>query len=81
MAFAGRNIAVFPLDAGPLFEGFHQQAARLVLPAFAFLTFYSLCIIMFGAFYIIGHTAPRGTAATATVLCWSGQGARNTVSA
>ncbi|WP_114861665.1 potassium channel family protein [Azospirillum brasilense] len=53
VALVARDIAVFLLDAGLLFEGFFQQAARLVLPAFAFLTFYSLCIIMFGAFYTI----------------------------
>lgn len=53
VAFVARDIAIFLLDAGLLFEGFFQQASRLVLPAFAFLTFYSLCIIMFGALYTI----------------------------
>ncbi|RJF83343.1 potassium channel protein [Azospirillum cavernae] len=53
VAFVARDIAIFLLDAGLLFEGFFQQAARLVLPAFAFLTFYSLSIIMFGAIYTI----------------------------
>ncbi|HEY0834684.1 MAG TPA: ion channel [Azospirillum sp.] len=53
VAFVSRDIAVFLLDAGLLFEGFFQQASRLVLPAFAFLTFYSLAIIMFGAIYTI----------------------------
>ncbi|AWK86425.1 potassium channel family protein [Azospirillum thermophilum] len=53
VTFVARDIAIFLLDAGILFEGFFQQAARLVLPAFAFLTFYSLCIILFGALYTI----------------------------
>lgn len=53
VAFVARDIAIFLLDAGLLFEGFFQQASRLVLPAFAFLTFYSFCIIMFGALYTI----------------------------
>lgn len=53
VTFVARDIAIFLLDAGLLFEGFFQQAARLVLPAFAFLTFYSLCIILFGALYTI----------------------------
>lgn len=53
VALVARDIAIFLLDAGLLFEGFFQQAARLVLPAFAFLTFYSLSIIMFGALYTI----------------------------
>jgi voltage-gated potassium channel len=47
------DIAIFLLDAGLLFEDFFQQAARLALPAFAFLTFYSLTIIVFGAIYTI----------------------------
>lgn len=41
------------LDAGLPFEGFFQQSARLVLPAFAFLTFHSVCIIPFGAIHTI----------------------------
>ncbi|MBP2315220.1 potassium channel family protein [Azospirillum soli] len=53
VVLVARDIAIFLLDAGLLFEGFFQQASRLVLPAFAFLTFYSLCIIMFGAIYTI----------------------------
>ena len=53
VALVSRDIAIFLLDAGLLFEGFFQQSARLVLPAFAFLTFYSLCIILFGAIYTI----------------------------
>ncbi|HYH17703.1 MAG TPA: ion channel [Azospirillum sp.] len=53
VAVVSRDIAVFLLDAGLLFEGFFQQASRMVLPAFAFLTFYSLAIIVFGAIYTI----------------------------
>jgi len=51
--FVSRDIAIFLLDTGLLFEGFFQQAARLVVPAFAFLTFYSLLVIVFAAFYSI----------------------------
>lgn len=53
IGLAARDVAVFLLDAGLLFEGFFQQSARLVVPAFAFLTFYSLIIIVFGAIYTI----------------------------
>lgn len=53
VGLGARDVAVFLLDAGLLFEGFFQQTARLVLPAFAFLTFYSLIIIVFGAVYTI----------------------------
>ncbi len=51
--FVSRDIAVFLLDTGLLFEGFFQAAAKLVMPAFAFLTFYSLLVIVFASFYTI----------------------------
>ncbi len=51
--FVSQNIAIFLLDVGLLFEGFFQQAGRLVMPAFAFLTFYSLLVIIFAALYSI----------------------------
>ena len=51
--FVSRDIAVFLLDVGLLFEGFFAQASRLVMPAFAFLTFYSLLVIVFAALYSI----------------------------
>lgn len=50
---ASRDIAVFLLDSGLLFEEFFQSAARLLVPAFAFFTFYSLQIIVFGCIYRI----------------------------
>lgn len=51
--FASRDIATFLLDAGLLFEEFFQSASRLVVPAFAFCTFYSLLVIVFGCVYRI----------------------------
>jgi voltage-gated potassium channel len=48
-----RDISIFLLDTGLLFEGFFQAAARLVTPAFAFLTFYSLLVIVFASLYTI----------------------------
>lgn len=51
--FASRDIATFLLDAGLLFEEFFQSAARLLVPAFAFCTFYSLLVIVFGCVYRI----------------------------
>ncbi|MEI8395558.1 MAG: ion channel [Rhodospirillaceae bacterium] len=53
--FVSRDIAIFLLDVGLLFEGFFQQASRLVMPAFAFLTFYSLLVIIFAALYSIAQ--------------------------
>lgn len=45
------NVASFLLDTGLLFEAFFERVAQLVVPAFAFLTFYSLTIIVFASVY------------------------------
>jgi len=50
---ASRDVAVFLLDTGLLFEEFFGRAARLIVPAFAFLTFYSLVVILFAAVYSV----------------------------
>lgn len=50
---ASRYVAIFLLDAGLLFEGFFAHAGRLLLPAFAFLTFYSVTVIVFACIYRI----------------------------
>lgn len=42
-----RDVSTFLLDAGVVFEQFFHRISRLVLPAFAFLTFYSLFVIIF----------------------------------
>ena len=39
-----RDVAVFLVDAGLLFEEFFSRVSRLVIPAFAFVTFYSLIV-------------------------------------
>jgi len=51
--FASADIATFLLDSGLLFEEFFEKAALLLLPVFAFFTFYSLVVIVFGCFYRI----------------------------
>ena len=48
-----RDMAIFLVDAGLLFEEFFSRIARLAIPAFAFLTFYSLIVILFAAAYRI----------------------------
>lgn len=48
---ASRYVAIFLLDAGLLFEGFFSHVGGLLLPAFAFLTFYSLIVIVFACIY------------------------------
>jgi voltage-gated potassium channel len=46
-----RNVAIFLVDAGLLFEEFFSRVSRLVIPAFAFVTFYSLIVILFASAY------------------------------
>jgi len=48
-----RSVAIFLVDAGLLFEEFFQRMSRLAVPAFAFLTFYSLLVIVFASVYCI----------------------------
>jgi voltage-gated potassium channel len=53
-----RNVAIFLVDAGLLFDEFFQRMSRLAVPAFAFLTFYALLVILFASvFSIISHFA------------------------
>jgi voltage-gated potassium channel len=49
----GGMVATFLIDAGLLFEQFFERARELVIPAFAFFTFYSLIVIVFAAVYRI----------------------------
>jgi voltage-gated potassium channel len=46
-----RDVAIFLVDAGLLFEEFFARVSRLVIPAFAFVTFYSLIVILFASAY------------------------------
>jgi voltage-gated potassium channel len=49
----GRNVAIFLVDAGLLFEEFFQRMSRLAVPAFAFLSVYALLVIVFGSVFSI----------------------------
>ncbi|MCG8546932.1 MAG: ion channel [Alphaproteobacteria bacterium] len=51
--FASHDVTTFLLDSGLLFEAFFRRSARLLVPAFAFLTFYSLLVIVFACIYRI----------------------------
>jgi voltage-gated potassium channel len=51
--FASRAVAIFMIATGLMFEEFFVRAGRLAVPAFAFLTFYSLNVIVFAALYRI----------------------------
>ena len=48
-----RDVATFLIDTGLLFEEFFERARHLVIPAFAFLTFFSLLVIVFACLYSI----------------------------
>jgi voltage-gated potassium channel len=48
-----RNVAIFLVDAGLLFEEFFHRMSRLAVPAFAFLTFYSLLVVVFASVFCI----------------------------
>lgn len=53
-----RDVAIFLVDAGLLFEEFVTRMARLAVPAFAFLTSYSLLVIVFASAYSIISKLP-----------------------
>lgn len=48
-----RGVAILLVDAGLLFEEFSERMIKLSVPAFAFLTFYSLLVFLFASFYSI----------------------------
>ena len=52
-ARVSRDVAIFLVDAGSCSRSSSRRIARLVIPAFAFLTFYSLLIILFASAYHI----------------------------
>ena len=55
------EVAAFLLDTGLLFEEFSERVARLIVPAFAFLTCYSLLVIVFASFYaVLDHLSGGG---------------------
>ncbi len=45
------SIAIFLLDSSLLFEAFFKRLGQMAIAAFAFLTFYSLLVILFGVTY------------------------------
>ena len=47
------SVAIFLVDAGLLFEEFFGRMSKLAVPAFAFLTFYALLVILFASIFSI----------------------------
>ncbi len=70
-----RNVAIFLVDAGLLFEEFFRRMSRLAVPAFAFLTFYSLLVVVFASIYCIlsqhSHEAHFRVADAARAISYS----------
>lgn len=53
MFFISHLVSTFLIDTGLIFEAFFERAALLAVPTFAFLTFYSLNVVVFAAIYRI----------------------------
>ncbi len=53
VGLVSRDVSTFLLDTGLLFEEFFERMAHLIVPAFAFFTFYSLLVIVFATVYRI----------------------------
>lgn len=51
--WVSRDVCAFLLETGLVFEDFFRRIAGLVIPSFAFFTFYSLIVIVFAAIYRI----------------------------
>ena len=51
--FVARDVAIFLIDVGLMFEDFFRRMSKLILPATGFLTFYSMNIIVFACIYRI----------------------------
>lgn len=50
---ASHDVAVMLLDSGLLFEEFFEQATKLLEPAFAFFSFYSLLVIAYASLFTV----------------------------
>jgi len=48
-----RDVAIFLIDVGLMFEDFFRRMSHMLLPAMGFLTFYSMNIIVFACIYRI----------------------------
>jgi voltage-gated potassium channel len=48
-----QDVALFLVEVGLLFDEFFLRMSRLMIPAFAFLTFYALLVIVFASTYSI----------------------------
>jgi voltage-gated potassium channel len=53
VAQAGPHVAAFLIDIALLFEEFFARIRHVIVPTFAFLTFYSVFVVLFGAGYRI----------------------------
>ncbi len=61
VAYAARDIVVLLIDIALVFEGVSARIDRLLMPVMAFLTFYSLLVVVFACLYRIADLALHGT--------------------
>ena len=59
--WVSRDVCAFLLETGLVFEDFFRRIAGLVIPSFAFFTFYSMTVIVFAAIYRIIDRYAAGT--------------------
>lgn len=50
---ASRDVAIFLVDTGLLFDEFADRVGHLLVPAFAFLTVYSLLVLVFASLFCV----------------------------
>lgn len=50
---ASRDVAIFLVDTGLLFDEFFDRVGHLLVPAFAFLTVYSLLLLVFASLFCL----------------------------
>jgi voltage-gated potassium channel len=55
VAYSARDVVVLLIDIALIFEGVAERVDRLVMPMMAFLTCYSLLVIVFGCLYRIAE--------------------------
>jgi voltage-gated potassium channel len=61
VAFSARDVVVLLIDIAIVFEGVTARLDRLLMPVMAFLTFYSLLVVVFACLYRIADLTLDGT--------------------
>ena len=62
VALAVRDVILVMVDVAAVFEGVARRLDQLVMPMMAFVTFYSLLVVVFGCLYRIADLTTRRAA-------------------